>query len=692
MSIENEIADLTQSTTDLLNAVNTKKATLDTAVDTAEAAKAVATSKAEEATTVVANASTYETNAANSATQAAASAASANAIVTGVATGYPNIRPTLNLDFANSKTLDSRIDFTRSTTATYYDGKTSAKAEENLVRYSQEISQWTSQGVTITSDSVVAPDGTTTADTLESNGVNGSPQYIRQDNLSTLANAPMTFSAYLKAGTSNYAALVYREAPTRTIIVIYNLANGTVESENIEGTMSIISTSIEDVGNGWYRCSFVGQNTAGSLSGRRFGLFSTPDASHHYAGYYTGSASGSIYTWGAQVEQRDSLTAYTPTAGTPITNYVPVLQTAGIDEPRFDHVPETGESKGLLIEKQSTNLCAYSEDLSSGLLYNGSITVSTNLAIAPDGTLTADKVIPTGLGGRRGDHFTANGSMVEGKTYTLSGFYKADGSHYTRVKIGGVFGGESAIFDFDTGEFVSQDPNVTNTKAENVGNGWWRISVTYVFQNTINNNHPYALIAQPLLSDDSYSAPSYTGYNGVYVWGVQYEDEPFASSYIPTNGSAVTRAYDAVSMDFSSIIPNLNELSYVMSASKQGSLGAWSRYITIRDYANRNSTTATLSPSGNFYVESTYETSNVSSFYREHDLTGGQEVTFGASLKNNEMVYDTANSTPYLDSTGNAPKNMSLIYFGDTGSQHTKYFKLFSRAIAQSELEALTQE
>src|SRR5210317_1766055 len=40
----------------------------------------------------------------------------------------PSIRPSLNLDFVNNEVIDPRIDFTRSTTATYYDGKTMAKA------------------------------------------------------------------------------------------------------------------------------------------------------------------------------------------------------------------------------------------------------------------------------------------------------------------------------------------------------------------------------------------------------------------------------------------------------------------------------------------------------------------------------------------------------------------------------------
>ena len=51
----------------------------------------------------------------------------------------PDIRPSLLLDFANSKTLDPRITFTRGSTATYWDGKTTAKAEENLLIRSQEL-------------------------------------------------------------------------------------------------------------------------------------------------------------------------------------------------------------------------------------------------------------------------------------------------------------------------------------------------------------------------------------------------------------------------------------------------------------------------------------------------------------------------------------------------------------------------
>src|SRR6056300_871074 len=88
--------------------------------------------------------------------------------ITDVAPTRHSIRPSLNLDFANSKVLDPRITFTRGSNATYYDGYTSVKAEENLVRDSQDFdnSDWTKSNTTITANSTTAPDGTTTAETL----------------------------------------------------------------------------------------------------------------------------------------------------------------------------------------------------------------------------------------------------------------------------------------------------------------------------------------------------------------------------------------------------------------------------------------------------------------------------------------------------------------------------------------------
>ena len=78
---------------------------------------------------------------------------------------YPSTKPALLLDFANTKKLDPRITFTRASTATYYDGKTNAKAEENLLVRSQEFDNaiWAKTTTTVTTNSFVAPDTTASA-------------------------------------------------------------------------------------------------------------------------------------------------------------------------------------------------------------------------------------------------------------------------------------------------------------------------------------------------------------------------------------------------------------------------------------------------------------------------------------------------------------------------------------------------
>ena len=64
----------------------------------------------------------------------------AEAAVLAAPYAYPTVSPTLNLDFANSATVDPRITFVRNSTATYYDGKTTAMAEQNLLLYSNTFS------------------------------------------------------------------------------------------------------------------------------------------------------------------------------------------------------------------------------------------------------------------------------------------------------------------------------------------------------------------------------------------------------------------------------------------------------------------------------------------------------------------------------------------------------------------------
>ena len=122
-------------------------------------------------------------------------------------TTLPTIRPSLNLDFARTKSLDPRITFSRpdnlssNTTgsATYYDGRTTAKAEENLLKGSNDFGNsayWTPTNASTPVTGITAPDGTLTAYSFTASGENATLYQTL-----TTGALPYTFTIYLQLGT-----------------------------------------------------------------------------------------------------------------------------------------------------------------------------------------------------------------------------------------------------------------------------------------------------------------------------------------------------------------------------------------------------------------------------------------------------------------------------------------------------------
>jgi hypothetical protein len=96
---------------------------------------------------------------------------------------------------------------------------------------------------------------------------------------------------------------------------MYNLTNGTMLSSKKTGTGVLSMSSMEDVGNGWYRCALGGYLTAGS--GTMYSIVAISNRAdysgtillNHYASY-TGNALSGIYAYGAQFEYGTTPTAY----------------------------------------------------------------------------------------------------------------------------------------------------------------------------------------------------------------------------------------------------------------------------------------------------------------------------------------------------------------------------------------------
>jgi len=211
-----------------------------------------------------------------------------------------------------------------------------------------------------------------------------------------------------------------------------------------------------------------------------------------------------------------------------------IMRTAGVNEPRFDHDPITGQSLGLLIEESRSNLFTYSDDFNSWAKNN--YNVSTNVITAPDGTLTADKIIPTNP---NTFHDIFKTPSLSSNTYTLSIFAKAAEQSFIRLRIDDGVVGRGTFFNLSNGS-IGSSVNVTSSTITPYPNGWYRCSIT-VTTNIINvvfNSYPTGSIT------------FYTGdgTSGLYLWGAQLEAGAFPTSYIPTTASTVTRSADNASM------------------------------------------------------------------------------------------------------------------------------------------------
>jgi hypothetical protein len=245
---------------------------------------------------------------------------------------YPTILPTLNLDFAKTKSLDPRITFTRATTATRVNefglietvasgvprfdhdpttleslGLLIEEARTNILTYSQQFDDvaWTKNEVVVTANAGTAPDGTLTAqkiteDNLSTNG------YVAQT--PTLANASIySFSVFAKAAGKTEVNLYHtgnRFAFAQN--VVFNLSNGTIAS-----TAGGASGVIKAYPDGWYKCTMVtiATNASGTQSTRIY-PGSTTD---------TGNGTDGVLIWGADYQLGAFPTSYIPTVASSVT-------------------------------------------------------------------------------------------------------------------------------------------------------------------------------------------------------------------------------------------------------------------------------------------------------------------------------------------------------------------------------------
>ena len=248
----------------------------------------------------------------------------------------------------------------------------------------------------------------------------------------------------------------------------------------------------------------------------------------------------------ANSKSLDSRITFTRSSGGSYIGPDGLIKYTGVNQPRFDHDPVTGESLGLMVESSRTNLLIYSEQIDNVIWTKTGITsIQTNKISSPEGTITADTFVETtGVSELHGISQTF--STSSGTIYTASAYLKANQRHYANLSFSpnatwnGT--GANAYFDLQNGIVFS----TTNCAAiiQESPNGWFRciIIATATGTNTTANIS--------INSSINGSSVTYAG-NGsspFYIWGTQVEVGAFQTSYIPTVASQRTRAADDVSI------------------------------------------------------------------------------------------------------------------------------------------------
>jgi len=407
-----------------------------------------------------------------------------------------------------------------------------------------------------------------------------------------------------------------------------------------------------------------------------------------------------IYVWGAQLEQRDSVTAYTPTTSSPITKYQPVLQTAISNQARFDHDPVTGESLGLLIEESRTNLVTDSSSLSN--LYQ--TTVTENFTIAPDGTLSADLLIESTSST---EHFSdILVGVTTGTRYTFSAYYKLSPLSssnnfyvYHRVALQGL--NSQIVVNLRDGVITQYNGN--SASIINVGNGWYRVSMITPAATGTGN----AVFRHQLMSSTPTTVYEGDGHSGILIWGAQVEVGEFPTSYIPTSGSAVTRSADIARIEGTNFTDWYNNI--------EGTLFAEINHFYNSSNINYPSSICLLGKSSTTDFINLYKSNNISGgvYTNTHaaNVKADNVTQFGANAVSDNLNIDHKlcfsfatndfkvvgdGGTVGIDTTGYLPKVYSLEFFAAINFQprnsgYVKKISYYPKALTSNEIQNLTE-
>ena len=340
----------------------------------------------------------------------------------------------------------------------------------------------------------------------------------------------------------------------------------------------------------------------------------------------------------------------------------------------------------LLLEPQSTNLFTYSEDFNAVSWGKGETLVSSNQIIAPDGTLSADKLIATSNSSTL--HHVSDSITVPSTTETIFSVFAKKGEYdFLQLRLNSG-SNDSAFFDLNLGIVGVKGANVTQTMVD-YGNGWYKCSISkvmagsYQFRVIVNQSNDF----NAYIGDDV---------SGIYIWGAEVKQESYNTSYIKTTGAIATRLADTASKTgLGSYINSTEGVLYFSAKALANNLTF--RFISLSDGTTANCVQVYWRTSSNqlvfAYIKNSVITSNIT--YTLSDIT--QLNKYAVKWKENDFALWINGVEVAVNSNGGVLTSSILNRLAfDNGSgssvfySETKDLRVYNTALTDLELQTLT--
>ena len=529
---------------------------------------------------------------------------------------------------------------------------------------------------------------------IQSNGSSGS--YISQSGVLTSGKAyKLTFevkdvqqSGSLRVGFANFGSVSISDIGTQTIYFVSGGANLEIV-RNSAINVVIDNVSVKEVGQNWSFGTgwsigdgvalFDSSGNAGYLTqsnvleiNKKYKLTATVNSGlvslvgafyDIIQGQQIQTGVDSIFTVKSANASLLRLYSHPNNGDAEITDIKVVEITDDTDLPRIDFTDGTGS---LLLEPQRTNSLPYSEDFTTYNDNDLSIESNTQETLSPQGIYNATKFTATGTD----PYIFKSGINVTANTQTASIYVKG---------VGDSIGKEGRILFWYIGTAGGSSTSITFTLTSD----WQRVEGSSTPTSSGTLAIRVDLPNTAVVGDES------------YVYGFQMEEGSYATSYIPTSGSTVTRSADVANNSGNADLFNDSEgVLYAEIAALDDTVTA-NHSISISDGSFANTMYIYFSSGDSKYGFAVFSGSSLVCNIKSDTVSFSQNAKIAAKFKQDDFALYLNGTQVATDTSGNTPSGLSSLQF-DRGDGQTNFYgktkcvAVFKEALTDEQLQKLT--